>query len=128
MQVWDSIEEFGGAVDDLQSAVAAGWAVDEDRGQTLLKAANDLYDRLDGHLQRADFLTQELPLGTTPAAQVYKPYLATIATDPHQGLIVALKELQRKTADIRTSIEKSMAAYDAAEQNSRQGINKANRA
>ena len=84
-----------------------------------------MYRGVTNALQKSEIISQEPPLGTTPAAQVYKPYLATIATDPVQGFITAAQELKTKLEQMRSDVEKAMAVYKTADQDAEQGINKA---
>jgi hypothetical protein len=51
-----------------------------------MKAIDGLHEQVVNAIARSDVLGQEPPLGATPAAQVYKPFLATIATDPSPGV------------------------------------------
>jgi hypothetical protein len=76
-------------------------------------------------LTGADVLGQEPPLGTTPAAQVYKPFLATIATDPTQGFLPAMQKLKSDLEDAKELIRKSMATYRETDQVSAHGVNNA---
>jgi len=124
--LWASVSGFGDALSSLKAVGAAGgWAINESGGQALISAATDLYDELGEHLDDARRLGQELPLGTTPAAQVYKPYQATVATDPHQGLIPVLTKLREEALEFRTEVEKAMAAYKSTDESSQQGIKQA---
>jgi hypothetical protein len=67
-------------------------------------------------LDRAAFLGQEPALGTTPAANVYKPFLATVATDPAQGAVPVLRKLQKDLTDAHAAIQKATQNYQATEQ------------
>ncbi|MDX8035850.1 hypothetical protein SK803_37110 [Lentzea sp. BCCO 10_0856] len=109
----------------FSASVAAGVGVNEQGGQALIKAVDKMHKGISDALQKTEFLSQEPPLGTTPAAQVYKPFLATIATDPAQGFITAAKQFQKELEQMRADVEKAMAAYQTADQDAKQGINKA---
>lgn len=109
----------------FSASVADGVGVNEHGGQALIKAIDKMHEGVARALRQSEILSQEPPLGTTPAAQVYKPYLATIATDPAQGFITAAKELKTKLEQMRSDVEKAMAAYKTADQDAEQGINKA---
>ncbi|KAA2259467.1 hypothetical protein F0L68_21265 [Solihabitans fulvus] len=113
------------AVAGLKAAAAEGFTVTDSGGQALIDAMNDLHDEITDAISHSDVLGQEPPLGQTPAAQVYKPFLATIATDPHQGMIPALRKLLKDLTDARDSIQKSMESYKGTDQGSKQGLNKA---
>lgn len=121
-------ESLGGAslaVANLKAASAQGFGVSEAGGQALIKAIDTMYDGVTEALDKSLLLGQEPPLGTTPAAQVYKPFLATIATDPAQGFIAAMKEFQQDLLDAKESIRKSMDVYKATDQGNQQGFKKA---
>lgn len=125
-EFWSSVGGFGDALDSLKAVGAqGGWAINESGGQALISAATDLYDELGEILVDAGNLALELPLGTTPAAQIYKPFLATVASDPHQGAITALTKLREEALEFKGEIEKAMAAYEATDERSQQGIKKA---
>ncbi|KAA2264575.1 hypothetical protein F0L68_05550 [Solihabitans fulvus] len=113
------------AVTGLKAAAAEGFAISDAGGQALIKAIDTLSNKLDSALQQASILGQEPPLGLTPAAQVYKPFLATIATDPEQGLVPALKQLQQDLKDTKDSIQQSMESYQATDQSGKQGLHRA---
>lgn len=113
------------AAASFSASVAAGVGVNENGGQALIKAIDKMHKGVTNALQKSDVISQQPPLGTTPAAQVYKPYLATIATDPVQGFIAAAEELQKKLLQMRADVEKAMAAYQATDEDAKQGINKA---
>jgi hypothetical protein len=110
------------AVSSLRAASADGFGISQAGGDALIKALDQLSGQLDEHLNDADRLVQEPPLGTTPAAQVYKPFLATIASDPVQGFIPALQKLQQDLQDTKDMIKKSMETYQATDHGNMQGI------
>jgi hypothetical protein len=113
------------AVASLKAASAQGFSVNEAGGKALIGAINTMYDGVTDALRQSTFLGQEPPLGMTPAALVYKPFLATVATDPDQGFIVAMKKFQQDLLDAKDSIQKSMDTYKATDEGSQQGVNKA---
>lgn len=113
------------AVASFRTAAASGVGVNEFGGQALLTAIEKMHDGVTKALDKADYLSQEPALGTTPAAVVYKPFLATVATDPVQGFIPAMKKFQEDLVQFRSDVEKSMAAYQAVDQDAQQGIVKA---
>jgi hypothetical protein len=115
------------AVASLKAASAQGFSVNEAGGKALIDAINTMYDEVTEALDKSAFLGQQPPLGTTPAAQVYKPFLATIATNPVQGFITAMKKFQQDLVDTKELIQKSMDTYKATDEGSQQGINKAGR-
>jgi hypothetical protein len=80
---------------------------------------------VDKALRKSEVLSQEPPLGTTPAAQVYKPFLASIAADPAQGFVPAAKKLQADLERMRSDVERAMATYQATDENAKQGIKRA---
>jgi hypothetical protein len=112
----------GGAFDGISEAVSgivaasdAGFMVSENGGQPLLDAIRDLQREVATALARADFLQQQPPLGTTPNAVIYKPFLSTIASDPSQGAIPVLRQLQRDLLSAEAAIKKAMANYQEGE-------------
>ncbi|WP_394616531.1 hypothetical protein JNUCC0626_43970 [Lentzea sp. JNUCC 0626] len=109
----------------FSASVSAGVGVNESGGQALIKAIDKMHNGIVKALSRSDYLSQEPPLGTTPAAQVYKPFLASIATDPSQGFIAAAKKFQKDLEQMRLDVEKAMATYQTADQDAAHGIKKA---
>lgn len=125
-EFWSSVGGFGDALDSLKAVGAqGGWAINESGGQALISAAQDLYDELGEILASSRDLGQELPLGTTPAAQVYKPFMATVATDPSQGAFAVLTKLREEALEFKGEVEKAMAAYESADEAGQQGIDRA---
>ncbi|MFI9818655.1 hypothetical protein [Saccharothrix variisporea] len=108
------------AAASFSTLVAGGVGVNEHGGQALIKAIDKMLDGVTRALRQSHIIGQEPPLGTTPAAQVYKPYLATIATDPVQGFITAAQELKEKLVQMRSDVEQAMAVYQTTEQDNEQ--------
>jgi hypothetical protein len=105
---------FGAAFDGIAAAVAdlnsaaGGFAISESGGLALAKALQDAIDKLNTTLANSSALGQERPLGMTPAAIVYKPFLSSIAHDPIQGFIPALTKLIAQLTSAREAILKSI--------------------
>jgi hypothetical protein len=111
------------AVSGITAAVSAGFTISEGGGQPLLDAIQELQDEIQSALVKASQLELEPKLGTTPAATVYKPFLATVASDPTQGAIPVLKKLQTDLTDAQTAIRKSMDNYNRTEDQASSAIN-----
>src|SRR5882724_852700 len=107
---------IGSAVSDIVLAANNGFGISENGGQALINAIGDLSKAVEAALGRVSNLGQEPALGTTPAANVYKPFLATVATDPAQGAVPVLRKLQKDLTDAHAAIQKAMRNYQAAEQ------------
>ncbi|ANZ41813.1 hypothetical protein BBK82_43635 [Lentzea guizhouensis] len=123
---WADPSPFSAELGSLKATGAGvSWAINDCGGQALISAAEELHDELGEILLRAEQLAQELPLGTTPAAQVYKPFIATVASDPAQGAIPVLKKLREEVLDFRGEVEKAMAAYETSDRNNQQIIEQA---
>ncbi|MCP2169016.1 hypothetical protein [Goodfellowiella coeruleoviolacea] len=112
----------GRAVGGLKAAAAKGFTVSEAGGQALIKAIDNLRGKLDELSGRAAELGQEPALGQTPAARVYRPFLATVATDPDDGLVAALRQLSQDLQDARDAITASMASYQQTDQDGGRGL------
>jgi hypothetical protein len=111
------------AVSGIVAASAAGFTISENGGQPLLNAIQDLQEEIRSALGKSSALEQEMALGTTPNANIYKPFLATVASDPSQGAIPVLKKLQNDLNDAHAAIQKSMANYHGTDQESAAGVN-----
>jgi hypothetical protein len=97
------------AVGGIVAAANVGFAISEEGGQPLLTAIQELQTEIRTALSRAHRLEMQPPLGSTPNASVYKPFLASVASDPTQGAIPVLKKLQTDLNDAHAAIEKSIA-------------------
>ena len=106
----------------LAGAGAAGFGISENGARPLLQALEDLEHAVADALRKSDLLSQQPALGTTPAATVYKPFLATVASDHAQGAVPVLDQLQ---TDLRTAhqvINQAMINYQDAEQANMSGF------
>jgi hypothetical protein len=111
------------AVSGITAAANAGFTISESGGQPLLDAIQELQTEIRNALNQSHRLERQPDLGSTPAATVYKPFLATIASDPTQGAIPVLKKLQGDLADAHTAIQKSMANYKGTDEGAASGVN-----
>jgi hypothetical protein len=116
------ISGMSGAVAGFSAATAAGFTISETGGQALIRAIDNMLEGVIDARRNAERLAQEPPLGTTPAAQVYKPFLATIATDPVQGFIPALIKFQDDLDQLRSNVEQAIAAYQTSDQDAGRGV------
>jgi hypothetical protein len=113
----------GGAFDGISEAVSgivaasdSGFMVSENGGQPLLDAIDELAREVSEALTRSSVLGRHLPLGSTPNAKIFAPFIATVATDPVQGAIPVLTKLQKDLEAAHTAIQKAIDNYNAAEQ------------
>jgi hypothetical protein len=113
------------AVDAIVAAASEGFAISENGGQPLLNAIQDLQTEVRTALNDSSILTTHPPLGSTPNANIYKPFLATIASDPTQGAITVLKKLQTDLSNAHTAIQKAMNNYHATDQGNAGTLNSA---
>ncbi|MGM1064412.1 hypothetical protein [Saccharothrix sp. Mg75] len=112
------IAGMGHAVSGFSAATAAGFRIGAAGGQALIDAVDGMLAEIRDALASANRLSQEPPLGTTPAAVVYKPFLATVATDEVQGFIPVLVGFQQDLVRFRSDVEKSMGVYRGTDQDS----------
>jgi len=105
------------AIDAITTAAnSGGFGISANGGQPLLNAITDLQHTVETALGHSSYLAHEPGLGTTPAANVYKPFLPTVATDPVQGAIPALKKLQIDLVNAHAAIQKAMQNFQETEQ------------
>jgi hypothetical protein len=108
---------IGTAIDTISTAAnSGGFGISHDGGQALINAIDDLHTAVTAALRKSDQLRSEPALGTTPAANVYKPFLATVASDPVQGAIPVLKKLQTDLVNGHAAIQKAMQNFQDTEQ------------
>lgn len=107
----EGVEDMSGAVRGFRAATAAGFRISPAGGEALLAAISTMRLALEAALGESAVLGQEPPLGTTPAALVYRPFLATIASDPAQGFIPAVHRLQRDLAQLGDDVHRAMGLY-----------------
>jgi hypothetical protein len=108
---------IGTAIDAIATAAnSGGFGISHDGGQALINAIDDLHTAVTVALRKADQLRSEPALGTTPAANVYKPFLATVASDPVQGAIPVFKKLQTDLVNAHAAIQKAMQNFQETEQ------------
>ncbi len=105
------------AVDAIHlAAFSGGFGISENGGQALLNAIDELHTAVTAALRKSRQLERQPPLGTTPAANVYKPFLATVASDPAQGAIPVFKKLQTDLSNAHDAIKKAMQNFQDNEQ------------
>jgi hypothetical protein len=103
------------AANGIVAAALQGFAISENGGQPLLDAIQDLRDEVEHALYASQNLQSQPPLGTTPNAEIYKPFLATIASDPVQGAIPVFRQLQDDLDRAAAAIKQAMANYRDAD-------------
>jgi hypothetical protein len=99
------------ATQQLTAAAAAGFTFSGPGAEVLLRAVEKMQEDVFTALQSAYQFKQEPALGQTPAAQVYKPFMASIASDSVQGFVPLLGRLQKDLADVHASLKQSVPAY-----------------
>jgi hypothetical protein len=103
------------AVVGIVQAVDQGFALSENGGEPLLKAIQELKTEVENALRDSTVLQAHPPLGSTPNAKIYTPFLATIATDPVQGAIPVLEQLLADMVSAENAIKTAMANYREAD-------------
>ena len=125
MPAMAALAGFSEGVASLKQATSDGFAVSGEGVQVLLDAVNEFYEELDEMSGEIRFLGEEWPIGTTPAAQLYRPHFAATAKDPQQGVVAAVNKLKEELRAIRESLEKARASYTHADEGGRQGVKNA---
>jgi hypothetical protein len=117
-----AFEGISAAVGGIVEAANAGFTISESGGQPLLTAIQELQTEIRTALGKAFFLESEPALGSTPNANVYKPFIATVASDPAQGAIPALKKLQTDLNNAHAAIQKSIGNSRSTDQENAAGV------
>jgi hypothetical protein len=106
------------AVAELKTAATTGggFTISDDGARTLNSSLQEVLDQVNIALRRGIQLGNQPQLGTTPAANVLKPFLATIWSDGSQGGQTALTQLKKDVSDAMDTITKASASYQHNEQ------------
>jgi hypothetical protein len=120
-----AFQGIGSAVSGIVAAADAGFAISENGGQPLIDAIQDLQDQVRTALSQSHRLEMQPPLGDTPNATVYKPFLATVASDPTQGAIPVLKKLQQDLISAHSAVQKAMDNYKNTDQGNASNVGSA---
>jgi hypothetical protein len=115
--IGDSMAQFA------SMAVDGGFEVNQSGGDALLDAIRRMRDWTDGQELRLWRLAQPMPLGTSHAAQVMKPYMQQVATD-EQGFLSRLREFRESLDNAERGIQTAMANYLATEETNRASLRK----
>lgn len=118
-----SFAGISAAVGGIVEAADAGFSISENGGQPLLNAIQDLKKEVETALGKASVLESRLPLGSTPNANVFKPFLATVASDPTQGAIPVLRKLQTDLNNAHDAIQKAMNNYQNTDHGNATNLN-----
>lgn len=106
--IGDSMAQFA------NMAIDGGFEVNETGGEALLTAIRTMKDWANTEALNLRDLAQEMPLGTSNAAKVMKPYIQQVATD-EQGFLTQLALFQQSLANAERGIRTAMANYQATE-------------
>jgi hypothetical protein len=118
-----AFEGISTAVGGIVAAADAGFMISENGGQPLVDAIDELKKEVAKSLANVAHLEQQPPLGSTPNAKVYKPYLATVASDPTQGAVPVLRKLQDDLNNAEAAIKKAMANYGSVDHGNASNLN-----
>jgi Pyruvate/2-oxoacid:ferredoxin oxidoreductase gamma subunit len=105
-------------------AADGGFEVNQAGGEALLGAIRHMKDWLNSQENKLFALRQELPLGSSHAAQVMKPYVQNVAVD-EQGFLTQLAKFRESLSQAEQGIQTAMANYHATEEANRQALRKA---
>jgi hypothetical protein len=95
-------------------AADGGFEVNQSGGDALLRAIHKMKDWANTEALNLRDLAQEMPLGTSNAAKVMKPYVQQVAID-EQGFLTQLAKFQQSLANAEQGIRTAMANYQATE-------------
>ncbi|MBW4716386.1 hypothetical protein [Saccharothrix obliqua] len=116
------VHGMSAAVADFRAATAAGFSISPSGGQALLSAISEILASVQLVLAERSVLEQEPPIGTTPAARVYRPFFASIATDRDQGFFAALERLISDLRSLADDVQQAMNAYQATDEDRAQNL------
>jgi len=102
-------------------AADGGFEVNEAGGDALLGAIRHMKDWVNSQENNLYQLSQEMPLGTSHAAQVIKPYVQQVATDG-QGFLTVLNQFRESLTNAEQGIKTAMANYRATDAANASGL------
>lgn len=110
------------AATSLNRAISGSFSIDIEGAQQLLTFVKGMQQAVAQVRENSMTMSETPQLGTTPAANTYKSYLPTIATDQHQGLVPVMDKLHQQLNQAATNIQNSIAQYKESDQGSQQGF------
>ncbi|MCE7001330.1 hypothetical protein LWC34_00515 [Kibdelosporangium philippinense] len=102
-------------------AASGGFEVNEAGGEALIKAIQRMRDWANGQVLDLRQLAQQMPLGTSHAAKVMKPYVQQVAIDD-QGFLTQLAKFVESLDKAEQGIRTAMANYKATEEANRTSL------
>jgi hypothetical protein len=104
------------SVGTLKDTVNSGTLhMTQDAADKLVNGMKGLQATLNRVVAKADLVSREPLIGDTEKCQVYRPFLASVATDPNQGLLPQIYRMQKDSQDIIDNIHKCVADLQATE-------------
>ncbi|MFD7656070.1 hypothetical protein ACFV4N_19040 [Actinosynnema sp. NPDC059797] len=122
--LFQGLTGLGAAISQANNAMGHGFTISADAGEPLIAVLARFQQTVERLQHDLDRLATEPPLGTTPAAQVYKPFLASIAGDPVQGSNAVLRNLQKELVHMSKRIHQAMELYATTDRNSANDLSK----
>jgi hypothetical protein len=111
------------SVSYLRDAVKSGdLYMDQEAANRLKKGMQALQDRLDNVQASSHIISQEPSIGDTPKTKVYKPFFASIATDPDQGLLPQIDKMQHDVQEIIDNIDACVRDMRQTDEGGAQGM------
>jgi hypothetical protein len=105
-------------------AADGGFEVNESGGEALLSAIATMQHWISDKSFDLQQLAQEMPLGTSHAAEVMKPYVRNVATDD-QGFLTQLAQFREALNKAEQGIRTAIANYQATDSANQATLNKA---
>ncbi|HEX3786212.1 MAG TPA: hypothetical protein VHX38_41740 [Pseudonocardiaceae bacterium] len=120
--MFENIGAIDTAATNLNSAISGGYSMDYEGALQLQKFVKGMQTAVEEILFKSNELSQTPELGSTPAANVYKPYLPTVATDPEQGFVPVISKVKDQLDQAANNIQGSITAYEQSDQSAADGL------
>jgi hypothetical protein len=104
------------------AAMSGQFSVDPAAVQVLVQKINNALGDLANTAGKVRVVQQQVPLGTSPGAQVMKPFLASVGDGHPQSLNLQLEALQQILIDTRDGLIATVKGYQGTDAGSAQGI------
>lgn len=100
----------------LDSANEGGWAISEEGGKAYIKACDTFLDRADEMISKAEQLTKQVKLGSSPYAYQVAEFNTKVADGEEKSLVSNLKFMRDGFEKLKEALEVAQNNYNEQEE------------